>query len=59
MMEIRNPQYTATGAIDCEIDHPVLGWIPFTATPDDVEPHGREIFKALKLLGPKPYDSEV
>ena len=34
-------------AIDCEIEHPRLGWIPFTASSDDVEEHGREVFAAL------------
>lgn len=34
--------------IDCEIEHPVFGWIPFTASPDDVEAHGRELFDKLK-----------
>lgn len=34
-------------AIDCEIEHPSFGWIPFTASPTDVELHGREIFAAL------------
>jgi hypothetical protein len=33
--------------IDCEINHPTYGWIPFTASPDDVEAHGREIFAVL------------
>jgi hypothetical protein len=33
--------------IDCEINHPTYGWIPFTASPDDVEAHGRDIFAAL------------
>jgi hypothetical protein len=33
--------------IDCEINHPTFGWIPFTASPHDVEVHGREIFAAL------------
>jgi hypothetical protein len=33
--------------IDCEIYHPTFGWIPFTASPDDVEAHGREVFAAL------------
>jgi len=55
MMEIRNPQYTASGAIDCEIEHPVLGWMPFTASPDDVEAHGREVFAAAVAAGPAPY----
>ena len=43
-MEARNPQYTNTGMIDLEINHPVHGWIPFTASPDDVDPLGPEIY---------------
>lgn len=35
MMEYRNPTYTRTGLIDCEINHPVYGWIPFTVDPED------------------------
>ena len=34
-MEYRNPQKTAGVAIDCEINHPTFGWIPFTADPSD------------------------
>lgn len=30
--------------IDLEIDHPVFGSIQFTASPEDVEAHGRELF---------------
>lgn len=30
--------------IDIILDHPTYGEIPFTADPDDVEPHGRELF---------------
>jgi len=57
--ETRNPQYTAHGSIDCEIRHPTLGWIPFTASPDDPEELGRQIFAALKdqatpLVPPPP-----
>jgi hypothetical protein len=48
MMNWRNPSLTADGRIDCEINHPVYGWIPFTASPSDPEPHGREIFELLK-----------
>jgi len=33
--------------IDCEIEHPQYGLIPFTASPDDVEQHGRDIFAQL------------
>jgi hypothetical protein len=34
-MNYRNPVFTATGTIDCEIEHPVYGWIPFTCDPKD------------------------
>jgi hypothetical protein len=47
-MKYRNAEYNALGTIDCEIEHPNFGWIPFTADPSDVEPHGREIFALLK-----------
>ena len=52
--ETRNPQYTAHGSIDCEIHHPTLGWIPFTAAPDDPEEQGRQVFACLKDLA-TPY----
>ena len=42
-MEIRNAIYNAFGTIDCEINHPTFGWIPFTASPDDDEELGRQI----------------
>lgn len=47
-MEARNPEWgdPAHTYINLEIDHPAYGWIPFTATPNDVEAHGREIFAA-------------
>lgn len=35
MMNYRNPVFTADGRIDCEIQHPVYGWIPFTVDPAD------------------------
>ena len=34
-MNFRNPIYTNNNRINCEIDHPVYGWIPFTADPLD------------------------
>ncbi|MCR9140408.1 MAG: hypothetical protein NXI27_30925 [Alphaproteobacteria bacterium] len=55
MMDIRNPRFTATTAIDCEIAHPELGWIPFTASAQDVEPHGGEIHAAALAQGPAKY----
>jgi hypothetical protein len=35
MMDYRNSVFTADGNIDCEINHPVYGWIPFTCDPND------------------------
>ena len=47
-MIYRNAKYNAFGTIDCEIEHHVHGWIPFTADPNDVEPLGAEVFNAVK-----------
>jgi hypothetical protein len=49
MMDYRNPVYNAAGTIDCEIDHPVYGWIPFTASPDDTA--GKDIYDAAVAAG--------
>lgn len=45
-MNARNPKYSRpdNSAIDLEIDHKVYGWIPFTASPDDAEEYGRNLF---------------
>lgn len=47
-MKAKNPKYTnqARSGIDLEYEHPVYGWIPFTAIADDVEQLGRELFQA-------------
>lgn len=44
-MDYRNAQRLENGWIDCEIDHPKYGWIPFTCDPHD---SGAE-FDAAKL----------
>ena len=46
-LKITNPRYNENGTIDCDWDHPAHGLIRFTASPDDVEPHGREIYQRL------------
>lgn len=52
----RNARYDAGGTITADILHPVFGWIPFTASPDDVAPHGRVLFEHIKNTGPvEPY----
>lgn len=34
-MNYRNAKYIKNGWINCEIEHPKYGWIPFTCNPDD------------------------
>lgn len=34
-MNYRNAKRLANGWIDCEIEHPTYGWIPFTCNPED------------------------
>jgi len=34
-MEYRNPKRFNDTLIDCEINHPIYGWIPFTCDPHD------------------------
>ena len=50
-MDYRNATFTKVGLIDCEINHPDHGWIPFTASPDDVEKHGRDIYQVVLSEG--------
>jgi hypothetical protein len=47
-MPFRNPVFSrpAQAAIDMEVEHPTFGWIPFTASPDDPEEHGRQLYDA-------------
>jgi hypothetical protein len=52
----RAARYDASGTITADILHPVFGWIPFTASPEDVEPHGRALFAFIRDTGPvDPY----
>lgn len=43
----RNPARLPDGRIDLEIEHPVYGWVPFTASDQDVEAHGRAIWVSV------------
>lgn len=47
-LNFRNAKYSSSSGdqIDMEIEHPVYGWIPFTAQPDDPEQLGRDLFAA-------------
>ena len=49
-MNARNPQYNANGSIDLEINHPKLGWILFTASSNDTEQFGKDIYN-LAIAG--------
>ena len=40
----RQPARAESGAIDLLVTFPGLGEVPFTASPDDIEPHGRQIY---------------
>ena len=40
--------YTARGDIDMLVEHPIFGVIPFTASPDDPEDYGRDLFTRAK-----------
>jgi hypothetical protein len=53
-VETRNPVWNEDGTIECELNHPHLGWIPFTASENDVEEHGRAIFNAIKDKAVQP-----
>jgi len=55
MMNIRNAVYNRFGTIDCEVLHPQFNWIPFTASPDDEEKVGRDIYDEALKLNPAPY----
>jgi hypothetical protein len=50
-MKYRNAKYTKDGRIDCEIDHPKYGWVPFTSSANDTEAHGRGLFAQIVADG--------
>ena len=54
-MYFRNAVFTADGSIDCEIEHPAFGWLPFTASENDSESHGRDIFASALAANPAPF----
>ena len=36
-MQYRNAQHISGGRIDCEIESPIWGWIPYTLDPADTD----------------------
>lgn len=55
MMEARNPAYNEFGSIDCEVEHPRFGWIPYTANNGRGDPREQNIWDQCVGLGPAPY----
>lgn len=55
MIEVRNAHYNQHGEVDLEINHPDYGWIPFTASPNDPDPFGRDVFAQLDPATIAPY----
>lgn len=47
-LPIRNIKKLNNNNYDCEIKHPLFGWIPFTASRNDIEEHGRAIFTDIE-----------
>lgn len=47
-MQFRNAQYNSHGTIDCEANHPRLGWIPMTLSENDTATSGM-YFDAAKV----------
>lgn len=68
-MKYRNAKYVnAEGWIDCEIDHPKYGWIPYTLNPDDTDMtiNNSELLDAIlddgdvePYVAPEPIDADV
>jgi len=47
LTETRNEVRLDDGRIECQLNHPVWGWVDFTADTNDPEIHGRELFASL------------
>jgi len=55
-VSVRNPVYIQDQWIDCEIDHPKFGWIPYTAEADAKSDFMRAVYRKAESLGPQPYN---
>lgn len=42
--EVKNPVWVGNDVINVDVNHPVYGWMEFSAMPTDVLEHGRQIF---------------
>ena len=48
-MQYRNAKQNENNTIDCDIEHPVYGWIPTTLSPDDEET--AELYEEVSTSG--------
>ena len=47
-MKYKNAKFTQfEGVIDCEIEHPEYGWVPFSASQNDKEQHSRDLYTQI------------
>lgn len=49
IMEYRNAKYITDTDIDCEIQHPDFGWIPYSISDNETEPSSIAINTMLKV----------
>lgn len=54
-IEMRNARFNQFGTVDVEINHSAHGWIPFTASQDDPEQFGRDVWQAIDMQSVAPY----
>lgn len=55
MMQVKNPIFSsASGQIDCDVDHPIYGWIPFTARADG-DDVSRAVYADALAQKPAPF----
>lgn len=47
-MDVRNIRVISEDRYDCEILHPVFGWIPFTACATDTEQSSKDVLQHIK-----------
>ena len=55
--EFKNAKYINETCIDCEINHPLHGWIPFTVVPGDdgSDVNVQKLYDDLVKSNPEPY----
>lgn len=55
VLDLRNPKWFRAGAINAEVNHPRLGWVPITLIEGDEETLA-VYMDAVEMIGPYPED---